>query len=77
MHSNGNVHAQPAAGSLIRARLAEMERGPTWLARKLGKSPSAVHRWVGGSSSPQLRDLPRIATALGVSVAYLVGASDK
>lgn len=47
------------------------------LAQELGISPSVLANWEAETALPRTRDLPRIATVLGVSISELfAGVSD-
>lgn len=45
------------------------------LARALGIKPPSVHDWENGATAPRLDRLPSLATALGVTVDDLLGAT--
>ena len=60
-------------GSRIRARLEAMERGPNWLARKLGKHPTTVSGWLAGRHTPSIAQLREIGAVLNCPTAWLLG----
>ena len=47
------------------------------LALKIGTTKYVVHKWEKGISSPKIKDLPKVAKALGISVNKLVGVLNK
>jgi transcriptional regulator with XRE-family HTH domain len=60
-------------GSRIRQRLDELERGPTWLARHLDRSPDLVHSWLRGRREPSLAQLRAVSAVLDRPVSWLIG----
>lgn len=54
--------------SPIARRLRELERPETWLAKRLGVSPSSVNRWIKGKQPILPHRRREIALALGMSV---------
>jgi hypothetical protein len=67
----GMTHNAAAMGPRIRARLAEMDRDASWLARMLETDLSVVSRWLNGRRPiPPYRHL-EIARVLHRPVAWL------
>jgi DNA-binding transcriptional regulator YdaS (Cro superfamily) len=52
----------------IVARLRELDRSQSWLARKLGVTPSTVNRWIKGVQPMPARRQREMALVLGVRV---------
>ena len=47
------------------------------IARRIGRTPTVCQDWKAGKSEPSADQLQLVAAALGTSLAYLTGASDK
>lgn len=58
----------PEFSRLLTHYLAQTDRSPTWLARKLGVNPSTVTRWLNHSTRPSSPELViQIADSLGLT----------
>lgn len=49
------------------------DRSQTWLAEETGTTPAMISDYVKGKTSPNLKTAEKIADALGVSLAALIG----
>lgn len=60
-------------------RVLRQERGwsQQFLADQLQVTSHTVMRWEAGSNSPQLKDVRKLAAFFQVSVAYLIGETEK
>ncbi len=68
---------QVSVGGRIRAARAERRWTQDELASAVGVSRSAVAQWETDRAGQVRANIPRIATALGVSVEYLLNGDDK
>lgn len=59
----------------LRAALKRARKTQRKLASAVGRSESLISHWLSGTNEPSIDDLARVAAALGVPVAYLLGES--
>lgn len=64
-------------GKRIKAKREEIGMSQKGLAEKVSISPAAMNQFEKGGKKPSSEVLARIATELGVSTDYLLGASDE
>jgi transcriptional regulator with XRE-family HTH domain len=63
-----------AVGARISERLELFERDQRWLARRVGKSPSLISRWMDGSRQMTPQELREVAIALHMEPTALFDA---
>lgn len=68
-------HTMPAMTFGANVRRALGAHDQTWLAKRMGVTPTMVNRWIKGKNL-KLTSVLRIAAALGVSVESLIGGID-
>lgn len=52
--------------------LEQRDMTPARLARRLGKTRSAISKWANGECFPRVTDVPELAEVLGVGIEELV-----
>lgn len=76
MNKNNKAVAEPLAVRIKRLRLAHgLTQGQ--LGELIGISPAAVGRWEAGEFLPKGRYVVKLAAALGIDVAALLGETPK
>jgi len=60
----------------LNERVAELGTNARRLSLKLGLQQSTVHRWLTRSASPKPKTLSALASALGVTVDWLINGDD-
>ncbi|MCH8247218.1 MAG: helix-turn-helix transcriptional regulator [Bacteroidetes bacterium] len=73
-HKNDEFAAE--IGNRIRVRLVEIKKDSVWLAETVGVNRNTVYRWQKGEIPLHTLNLPAVAKALNVSIAYLVGEGE-
>jgi transcriptional regulator with XRE-family HTH domain len=59
-------------GQRIEQRLSDMDRDQKWLARRIGKSPSTVSRWLNGSRQMTVHELRDVSLGLHRDPSYFL-----